>query len=362
MHKKIFLLIALLLQLSSAYAQVQPYEIKANDLIMGAVNDNQTVGIVAGFSVNRNILWQNGAGFSDLKNKVAMDTSTTTRIASIAKPMTAVAIMQLYEQGKLALDEPIQTYLPSFPRKKEGDISIRQLLQHSAGVDDYKNNKEQENKTNYPSLTDAVSLFKDRNLVATPGQAFNYTTYGYVVLGLIIEKVSGMSYESYMQVNIWDKAQMTNTGVEYFGQGVQNKSLIYHKNSRGRTSETDPTNLSDRIPGGGFYSTVSDMLRFGDAVLSNRLIKASTFEMMIENSNLKKEGNGYGMGWYLYGENPNYGDVYGHNGAQTGASTFLMLLPDLQTTIVVLANTSGAMQSVSNITIQLFDIANEAKN
>jgi len=362
MYNKFLFIVALLFQSISAYAQVQPYELKANELISAAVNDNQTVGIVAGFSVNGDIVWQNGAGFSDLKNKVAIDTSTTTRIASIAKPMTAIAIMQLYEQGKLALDEPIQTYLPSFPRKKEGDISIRQLLQHSAGIDDYKNNKEQENKTNYPSLTDAVALFKDRNLVSTPGQAFNYTTYGYVVLGLIIEKVSGMSYESYMQANIWDKAHMNNTGVEYFGQNAENKSLIYHKNSRGRINQSDPTNLSDRIPGGGFYSTVSDMLRFGDAVLSNRLIKASTFEMMVENPKLKTQGNGYGLGWYLYGENPNYGDVYGHNGAQTGASTFLMLLPDQQTTIVVLANTSGAMQTVSNITIQLFDIANEAKN
>jgi len=276
--------------------------------------------------------------------------------------MTAIAIMQLYEQGKLSLDEPIQTYIPSFPKKKEGDITIWHLLQHSSGLGGYKNEKEQENRTHYPSLTDAVSLFKDRNLISTPGQGYNYTSYGYVVLGLIIESVSGMSYESYMQTNIWDKAQMHNTGVEYFGRDVAKKSLLYHKNSRGRINLANQTDLSDRIPGGGFYSTVSDMLRFGDAVLNNSLIKASTFKMMLENPNLKAEGNGYGFGWYLYGENPNYGNVVGHNGAQTGASTFLMLLPDQQTSIVVLANTSGAIQSAWNVTIQLFDISNEAKN
>lgn len=210
-------------------------------------------------------------------------------------------------------------------------------------------------------MSAAVSIFKDRDLVATPGQTFHYTTYGYVVLGLIIEKVSGMSYESYLQSNIWDKVQMTNTGIEYFDKVISNKSMTYHKNSKGRISVAKQTNLSDRIPGGGVYSTVSDMLRFGDAILNFSLIKESTFKMMVENPNLKTQGNGYGLGWYLYGENPKYGNVYGHNGTQTGASTFLMLLPEQKTTIVVLSNTSGAIQTVSDITIKLFDIAAEAK-
>lgn len=234
-------------------------------------------------------------------------------------------------------------------------------MQHSSGIDGYKNKKEQENKSNYPTFWDAVSIFKDRDLVETPGQTFHYTTYGYVVLGLIIEQVSGISYESYLQLNIWDKAQMTNTGIEYFDKAIQNKSIIYHKNSKGKISIAEQTNLSDRIPGGGLYSTVSDMLRFGDAILNFTIIKESTFKMMIENPNLKTQGNGYGLGWYLYGENPNYGNVYGHNGTQTGASTFLMLLPEQKTTIVVLSNTSGAMQTISDITIKLFDIAAEAQ-
>ncbi len=326
-----------------------------------AVKENQSIGIVAGFSINGGIKWQEAAGFSNVKSKIAFDTLTTTRIASISKTMTAIAILQLYEQGKLTLDEPIQTYLPTFPKKKEGEITIRHLLQHSSGIDGYKNKKEQENKANYPSLSDAVSIFKDRELVATPGQAFHYTTYGYVLLGLIIEKVSGMSYESYLQSNIWDKAQMTNTGVEYINKDISNKSISYHKNSKGKITEAEQTNLSDRIPGGGMYSTVTDLLRFGDAIINFNLIKESTFEMMVENPNLKTEGNGYGLGFYLYGENPNYGNVYGHNGTQTGASTFLMLLPEQKTTIVVLSNTSGAIQTVSDITIKLFTLAYEAQ-
>lgn len=345
----------------SLFGQAVTFQSKANGLLENAIKENQSVGIVAGLAIDRTIKWQHAAGFSNVESKIAFDTLTTTRIASIAKPMTAIAIMQLYEQGKLKLDEPIQTYLPTFPKKKEGEITIRHLLQHSSGIDGYKNNKEQENKTNYATLSDAVSIFKDRALVAAPGQAFHYTTYGYVVLGLIIEKVSGMSYEAYLQSNIWEKAQMTNTGIEYIDKISPNKSMIYHKNSKGTISIAEQTNLSDRIPGGGVYSTVSDMLRFGNAIINFDLIKESTFKMMVENPSLKTQGNGYGLGWYLYGENPNYGNVYGHNGTQTGASTFLMLLPEQKTTIVVLSNTSGAIQTVSDITIKLFDVAAEAK-
>ena len=358
--KNLIIVITFLLSTVNLFGQEVTFQTKGNDLIKSAVEENQTIGIVAGFSINGEIKWQEGAGYSDLKNKTAFDTTTITRVASIAKPMTAIAIMQLHEQGKLKLDEPIQTYLPTFPKKKEGEITVRHLLQHSSGIDGYKNNKEQENKTNYATLSDAVSKFKDRNLVATPGESFYYTTYGYVVLGLIIEKVSGMSYESYLQTNIWDKVQMTNTGIEYFDKVIPDKSMIYHRDSKGRIKEAEQTNLSDRIPGGGIYSTVTDMLKFGDAILNNSLIKESTFRMMTEDPKLKIQGNGYGFGWYLYGENPNYGNVYGHNGTQTGASTFLMLLPEQKTTIVVLSNTSGAIQTVTTITIKLFDISAEA--
>ncbi len=359
--KNLIIVITILLSTIKLFGQEVTLQNKANELIENAVNEEQSIGIVAGFSINGEIKWQHAAGFSNQENKISFDTLTKTRIASITKPMTAIAIMQLYEKGKLNLDEPIQTYLPTFPKKKEGEITLRYLLQHSSGIDGYKNNKEQENKTNYPTLSDAVSIFKDRSLVSTPGQAFHYTTYGYVLLGLIIEKVSGMSYESYLQFNIWDKAQMKNTGIEYDDNDIPNKSKIYHRDSKGRMKEAEQTNLSDRIPGGGVYSTVSDMLRFGDAILNFCLIKESTFKMMVENPNLKTQGNGYGLGLYLYGENPDYGNVYGHNGTQTGASTFLMLLPEQKTTIVVLSNTSGVIQTVSDITIKLFDIAAEAK-
>ena len=333
---------------------------QAQELLTSAVTAGQCAGMAAGFTVKGEILWMGSAGARDLKQGETFEPQTLTRIASITKPMTAVAVLQLFEQGKISLDEPIQTYLPDFPRKQAGEITVRHLLQHASGIPGYESGKERENKIHYANLQDAMRIFQDRDLLQSPGQAFHYSTYGYVVLGLLIEQVSGMDYASYLQKNIWEPAGMLDTGIEQFGQEYEGKSALYHLRSGKKIKATKPTDLSDRIPGGGVYSNVEDLLKFGQAIMDQKLLKAATLSMMWEDSGLKQSGNAYGMGWYLYGKNPRYGQVYGHNGAQTGASSFLMLLPEQETAIVVLSNTSGAMQAVSNICIKLFDVAADA--
>ena len=364
--KPLILTTLLVLTAGSAFCQESPlvehtFRQDAGQLLENALANQAFVGAAAGFSIAGEIKWEQGVGYSDQENKKAFEPLTLTRIASIAKPMTAIAVLQLYEQNKIDLDQAIQQYLPDFPKKKEGEITIRQLLNHTSGIDGYKSNKEADNKKDYASLAEAVDIFKDRNLLAAPGTAFNYSTYGYVVLGLIIEKVSGMSYEAYMQKNIWDKAGMQHTGIEYFGKEYPNKAALYHRKDNGKTSLAKDINLSDRVPGGGIYSCVTDILKFGDAVLNYSLVTESTLQAMIADPGIRKEGSGYGFGWYLYGENPKYGNVIGHTGGQTGSSAFLMLLPKQKTVIVVLSNTSGALQTVSNIAVGLFDRAAEAK-
>lgn len=253
--------------------------------------EKKCVGIAAGYSILGETTWMDASGFQDKAAAIPFSSTTVTRIASIAKPMTAIAILQLYEQGKLDLDKPIQTYVPDFPVKKEGMITIRHLLQHSSGIGGYKNKKEQENIIEYATLQDVIRLFEDRDLVFSPGSAFFYTTYGYVVLGLVIENISGMSYASYMKKYVWDVAGMTDTQVEQFNHHIENQSKLYHRSSKGAVEQSSPTNLSDRIPGGGIVSTLGDMLKFGDAILNNTLIKPSSFDLMTEDPKLKTEGN-----------------------------------------------------------------------
>ena len=353
--KNLMFVLILFFQCTQGYGQSTTRT--PDQLLSDAIEQEACIGIAAGYSIQGNITWENGAGWSEPKTKVAFRPNTLTRIASVTKPMTAVAILQLYEQGKVDLDAPVHQYVPDFPKKKEGVITVRQLLQHSSGIDGYTSEKERNNKKNYPTLADAAKIFQDRDLVGAPGEAFNYSSYGYVLLGLVIENVSGMSYEAYLKKNIWDKVGMTNTSIEKQSVEYSNKAELFHRKNNGKIKEVNATDLSDRLPGGGVHSTVIDLLKFGDALLDDSLLKASTFEMMIEDSKLKTEGSGYGMGWYLYGENPKFGNIVGHTGGQLGVSAMFMILPQEKISVIVLSNTSGALQEVSNIAVQLFHIA-----
>lgn len=313
----------------------------------------------AGFATAGEIKWSNAVGFANAESEVAFTIETPTRIASIAKPMTAIAIMQLVEAGKLDLDKPIQAYLPNYPSKKEGVQTTRQYLNHTSGTDHYKNGKEANNMKNYNSLKDAADIFKERKLVGKPGEVYNYTSYGYVVLGRIIESISGLSYGEYMHKHVWEPAGMTNTGIEPYGDPRLDRTECYSKGKKGFNLETR-TNISDRIPGGGLYSTVTDVLKFGMAVIENKLIKQETLRQMLDAKSLKEQGNAYVLGWYHYGENQRFGEVFGHSGGQIGCSAQLLILPEIESVTLAACNTSGAGNEVFQIVYQLFDSAGKA--
>lgn len=334
----------------------EQYAKNAQIILNQAVELKDFVGAASGVAQKGKLIWKGGAGWSDRKNNIPADGNMLHRTASIAKPMTAVAILQLVEKEKIDLDVPIQTYLPEFPVKPEGDITTRHLLYNISGIKPYKNNMEGMPKKHYPTLLDAIATFQDRDLAFEPGTDYLYTTYGYVVLGAIIEKVSEQNYGDYMQENIWSKVNMKNTSLEIKGQEYANKAKLYHK-LKNKFLSAPNTNLSLKYPGGGIQSTVEDLLNFGHAILNNELISAETFEMMITDSGKKKQGNPYGMGWFLYGEHPEYGRLIGHSGSQSGTSTQLMILLDQGIVAATLSNTSGVWGEVFHVNKSIYELA-----
>ncbi|MFK7921234.1 MAG: serine hydrolase domain-containing protein [Bacteroidia bacterium] len=323
------------------------------------VVDGQFAGGVAGLTIQGEEIVV-AAGYRDIKSETPFERLTLNRIASISKSMTAVAALQLYEQGLLDLDEPIATYLPAYPKQHANRITTRHLLLHSSGIGAYQSSKETENEYEYANLTEAATVFQDRDLVDEPGNAEHYTTYGYVVLGMVIEAVSGQTYEDYMKEHIWAVAGMEHTGVEHLNESYENKSSLYRRTKRGKIRLADTNNLSNRIPGGGIYSTVDDLLKFGQAVLDHRLINETTFAMMMEEPGLAYDGNPYGMGWFLYGENPDLGQAYGHTGEQTGSAAVLLIFPEKDAVMVVMSNTAHAMNHIFGIAVvHLIPLAKE---
>lgn len=323
------------------------------------VSSNKMKGVSAAYSVAGETIWKEENGYSDDDGKIAFTSQTLTRTASIAKPMTAIAIMQLMEHEKLDIDDPLSKYVPGLPPSIADKITIRQLLGHTSGIGGYGSGDEAETTKEYATLKEAVELFKDRDLLFEPGTDFNYSTYGYVMLGRVIEEVSGLTYEEYLQKNIWDVAKMSNTGVEKYGVKYENKSSLFHCKKK-KAKKAKQNNLSNRIPGGGFYSTVEDLMKFGNAILENKFISEKSLVRMCQSHGMKKEGNPYGMGWYLYGGKENPGALIGHSGEQTGCTTQLMIVPKLRTVVVVMSNTSGNFNEVIQYSIDFIPLANEA--
>lgn len=327
---------------------------KSDALLNEAVAFNEAVGIAAGIYRHDGQTWYGTSGFMDKENKIAVNDSMIHRIASIAKPMTAVAILQLYEQNKLKLNDPIQKYLPYFPRKDEGEITILNLLNHTSGLKAYLSESEAFNTKQYESLQDAISVFMDRDLLFAPGSDYHYTTYGYVVLGAIIEKVAGISYRDYMKKNIWDKAGMKHTDVERFGKEYNNKSKLYRLDHNGHLVPDIETDLSVKVPGGGLYSTIGDLINFGRAILDHRLIQPTTLELMIQDAGVKDGGNPYVMGWFIYGDqNDPRGLTIGHSGSQSGTSAQFMIHLEKKVVVAVLSNTGDTWPKVFDLTEKL---------
>lgn len=357
MNKSLFTTIILVLH--TFFISAQDRTENSNALLETLVNDGFVAGASGSYSVNGEVTWKAAIGYADKDKKQAFTLDTEVRTASIAKSMTAIAVMQLVVQDLIDIDLPIETYIPEFIQKGKTKITTKHLLAHTSGMDAYKNNREAENKINYPTLLDAYNVFKDRKLRFEPGTEFYYTSYGYVVLGILIEKVSGLSYESYMQKHIWDKAEMQNTGIEKTEIKRENATTLYHRDRKGKIKEAKTNNLSNRIPAGGFYTTVNDLVKFGNALINNILVSEETFKLMGEHHSLEKVNNGYGFGFYLYGGEKNESSIIGHNGAQRGTSTQLFVIPKLKTVIAVVSNTSGAIREVSTVSGKLINISQQ---
>lgn len=337
-----------LIAFQSSPAQVSPashyplLKSKADSLLQQGITFGEVVGWTAGIYAEGDIRWEGGAGYRDREKRLPATPQMIHRTASIAKPMTAIAILQLVEQGKVDLDEPIQTYVPEFPEKAEGTITVRHLLTHTSGINAYKNRRDMVSFKEYGSHLQAMEKFKDRDLVGEPGKVYQYTTYGYVVLGAILEKVSGMEYAAYMKQYVWEPAGMLHTSPEKHKVEVQHKSQLY-KLKNGKLKDDLPTNISVKVAGGGLQTTVGDLLRFGEAVIAHKLIKAETLHMMLQNPAIRPQeaGNPYGMGWFLYDTDPE-NRLIGHSGAQAGTSTQLLIMPDQGIVVACLSNTRNS--------------------
>ena len=316
---------------------------KVNERVEHYLEQGKFLGISAGIHTPACDGLVIGAGYADKQRLTPFLPSTLTRIASVTKPMTAIAIMQLREKGLIDLDTSVRVYLPNLPTEYNA-ISIKHLLSHTSGVPHYASTLDALSFAHYPTLADAVKEIVKRELVAKPEEQYLYSSFGYTLLGLVIEHVSQMDFETYLQANIWQVAGMKNTALERSHHGEQSRLYIRLGNTFIRSPYTD---LSVIYPAGGVLSSASDLIKFGHAVLENKLISRTSLELMVDISQSITPSDGsdlYGLGWSVYHSTKN-GRIISHGGAQPGASVHFQILLDKEIVALVASNAYNTKRS-----------------
>jgi serine beta-lactamase-like protein LACTB, mitochondrial len=322
--------------------------------IQAAISDAMSRGHIPGLSAaivaDRQLRWSNGWGVADLENAVPAKATTVYRLGSISKPITATAVMQLVEQGRLDLDAPVQRYCRAFPAKP-WPVTSRELLGHLGGIRHYNQREEQaEYTTHFDSVADGLAVFKDDPLLSRPGTEFRYSSFGYNLLGCVVEGASGQPFAAYLRAHIFDPAGMDHIQPDDVFRIIPNRARGYALRPDGSVRNSDLMDSSYKIPSGGLSSTVVDLARFAIAVQSDVLLKPATVsEMFTSQQTLDGKPTGYGFGWEVK-------DVDGvrevsHSGGQSGTSTDLLMRPDRGLAVVVMCNLEGAHTSTLARTI-----------
>ena len=304
---------------------------------------NSVPGISAAVVQDGELVWSEGFGMADLENFVPATSSTLFRLGSISKPITATAILQLSERGKLDLDAEVQKYCPAFP-KKEWPITTRELLGHLGGIRHYnpdaKGDISEDSAKHFANMEESLHIFAGDALVAKPGTKFHYSTYGYTVLGCVLEGAASEKYVDYVKENIFEPAGMAETQADNFFAVIQHRTRWYHKDKAGVVQNAGVLDSSYKIPGGGLVSSADDMARFEIAIMADKLLKAATCDLMwTPQKAADGSQTGYALGW---GTQRKYGlALVEHTGGQQGTSTSIILVPERRAGIVVLANMDG---------------------
>ena len=311
---------------------------KLNQYITDFQKNKNVASISAGILRKGKTIWLGAYGYADISHQALATPKTVYRIASISKVITAVAIMQLVEKGKIKLDEDARKYIPYFPKKK-WKFTVRQILQHTAGLRSYKPGEFNSTEV-YPSTKDAVGVLENDPLEYKPGTKFLYTTLGYNLLAAIIENASGINFTDYLKKNIFEPAGMSTTYPEFQEEIIMNKARGYDKNNYRKMQNAPLADLSIKFAGGGLVSTTEDLLKFANSLLNGRLIKKPTLDSMLVPTKLtggKILESGFGFE-LKYDNNGKF--FFGHYGFGTGFISLIAIYPKDSVAAVDLINTA----------------------
>lgn len=339
----------LLLVAAPVIAQDRPYaradQVEAK--IQTEIKRQEIVGLAALVIDDGKIAWTKGYGFADRERKVPVDPAVTQfRWASIAKPVTAIAALQLSEKGLLDLDADVRTYVPEFP-DKEVKITARDLLCHQGGiVHSAKKGMlsiEKSYSTPHPfaDVVVALDMFKDSPLVNTPGTTYFYSTAGYVLLSAVVQRAGKERFADQVSERIAKPLGMADFRPDYEWEDIPNRAIGYMRQdgviSRRKRDQVD--DVSWKLGGGGFTSPATDLARFGVGLLQRKLVSEKTERLMwtVNKPAHPDKPHPYGFGFFIV-HMPDGRTLVGHDGSQQKAKTALVLDPKAKKGIALMTN------------------------
>ena len=285
------------------------------------------------WSKNGKIITSGATGKADLEKGIDNTLDTRFRIGSMNKMFTAVATLQLIERSKLSLDDSIGKILPEYPNTNlASKVKVRHLLSHTGGTGDIFGPQFDAHRLELKTLQDYVKLYGKRDLQFEPGTKWEYSNYGFLLLGVIIEKISAKSYYDFVADNIYKVAGMTDSGSEPESVQVANRSKGYMRDQFEMLSN-QPTLPWRATSAGGGYTTAADLMKFADALMSNKLLKADT---LAEATRPQFTTGSYGFGFQIGPKDQPR--TYGHGGSAPGMNAILRVYPESGQSVIVLCN------------------------
>lgn len=296
-------------------------------------------GLSIAVSVDGETVWSEGFGYAHVEQGTPVLPTTKFRIGSISKSVTAAALAQLYEAGKLDLDAPVQRYVPSFPQKR-WPITVRQVAGHIAGIRHYRGQEFLDDRR-YETVLSGLEIFQDDTLLFEPGTKYSYSTYGWNLLSAVVEGASGEQFLPYMREHVFRPLGMRQTVADHTDSIIPGRTGFYQRAADSSVINAPFVDNSYKWAGGGFLSTPEDLLRFANAHLESGFLRPETIELFWTSQRTRDgELTNYGIGWSVRERGGR--QMVSHGGGSVGGNCLLLIYPDEKVVLAVTTNISSA--------------------
>jgi len=294
---------------------------------------------------NGKVIFKKGYGYANFEWDIPNAPDTKFRLGSITKQFTSMLIMQLVQEGKLRLDEKVSEVLSDYPKEQGEKITIHDLLTHTSGIPNYTDfpGYPTEIMKNTFSPLELVKLFENKPLEFKPGSKFSYSNSGYILLGYIIEKVTGKPYEEVLRENIFNPLRMKNSGYDHNIEIIPKRAYGYNHFAL-EVQNANYIDMTVPFSAGALYSTVEDLYKWDQALYTNKILSKGNIKKLFGKYIPAFGGMYYGYGWAVTKISNGHGDsvnVVAHGGAVNGFNSLIERFTDDKNLIVLLNNTGA---------------------